>query len=52
MSSRPNIKHAVSKVNTVARTLVDKWAERTAGGKGDVPVLYSVYSNVMCATVM
>jgi hypothetical protein len=38
LNSRPNIKNAVSKVNTVARTLIAKWAEQTAGGKGDVPL--------------
>jgi hypothetical protein len=32
--SRPNVKNAVPKINTVARVLVDKLAKRTEGGKG------------------
>ena len=43
--SRPNIKNAVPKINTVARVLIEKWAQRCAGGKG-MHGLAAIRSNV------
>jgi hypothetical protein len=34
--SRPNVINAMPKINAVARVLVDKLAEHTAGGKGNI----------------